>query len=262
MIHFEKFHGAGNDFILIDNRQNNIILTSKLVFNFCHRRFGVGADGLIELLPSSKKGIQYKMKYYNSDGEEGSFCGNGGRSFVAFANFLGLCEQKITFEATDGIHQAEILSSERDSWQISLEMKDVDILKKLDDNEYFLNTGSPHAVIFVHNTDLADVEGMGKMVRHQERFAPEGTNVNFVSAEKGIISVRTYERGVEAETFSCGTGVTASSIAASEYYNLSKNIIPVKTQGGNFTVQFEKKDQGFQNIRLNGPVKRVFSGKM
>lgn len=262
MIHFEKFHGAGNDFILIDNRQNNIILTNKLIFDFCHRRFGVGADGLIELLPSLEEGINYKMKYYNSDGEEGSFCGNGGRSFVAFANFLGLCEQKISFEATDGIHQAEILSLEGDSWQISLQMKDIDILKKLDDNEYFLDTGSPHAIIFVYKTDLVDVEGMGKMVRHQERFAPEGTNVNFVSAEKGIISVRTYERGVEAETFSCGTGVTASAIAAADYYNLSENIIPVQTQGGNFTVQFEKNNQIYQNIRLNGPVKRVFSGEM
>ncbi|MFA7107296.1 MAG: hypothetical protein WC154_08345, partial [Candidatus Izemoplasmatales bacterium] len=149
MIHFEKFHGAGNDFILIDNRQNNISLSSKLINEICHRRFGVGADGLIELLLSSEKGINFKMKYYNSDGEEGSFCGNGGRSFVAFANYLGVCEQKITFEATDGIHEAEILSSERDLWQISLQMKNVDILKKLDDNEYFLDTGSPHAVIFV-----------------------------------------------------------------------------------------------------------------
>lgn len=262
MIHFEKFHGAGNDFILIDNRQNNISLSSKLINEICHRRFGVGADGLIELLLSSEKGINFKMKYYNSDGEEGSFCGNGGRSFVAFANYLGVCEQKITFEATDGIHEAEILSSERDLWQISLQMKNVDILKKLDDNEYFLDTGSPHAVIFVHNTDLADVEGMGKMVRYQKRFAPAGTNVNFVSAAKGTISVRTYERGVEAETFSCGTGVTASAIAAADYYNLSENIIPIQTQGGNFTVQFQKNNQNFQNIRLNGPVKRVFSGKI
>lgn len=262
MIHFEKFHGAGNDFILIDNRQNNISLSSKLINEICHRRFGVGADGLIELLLSSEKGINFKMKYYNSDGEEGSFCGNGGRSFVAFANYLGVCEQKITFEATDGIHEAEILSSERDLWQISLQMKNVDILKKLDDNEYFLDTGSPHAVIFVHNTDLADVEGMGKMVRYQKRFAPAGTNVNFVSAAKGTISVRTYERGVEAETFSCGTGVTASAIAAADYYNLSENIIPIQTQGGNFTVQFQKNNQNFLNIRLNGPVKRVFSGEI
>lgn len=262
MIHFEKFHGAGNDFILIDNRQNNISLSSNLINEICHRRFGVGADGLIELLLSSEKGINFKMKYYNSDGEEGSFCGNGGRSFVAFANYLGVCEQKITFEATDGIHEAEILSSERDLWQISLQMKNVDILKKLDDNEYFLDTGSPHAVIFVHNTDLADVEGMGKMVRNQKRFAPAGTNVNFVSAAKGTISVRTYERGVEAETFSCGTGVTASAIAAADYYNLSENIIPIQTQGGNFTVQFQKNNQNFLNIRLNGPVKRVFSGEI
>lgn len=262
MIHFEKFHGAGNDFILIDNRQNNISLSSKLINEICHRRFGVGADGLIELLLSSEKGINFKMKYYNSDGKEGSFCGNGGRSFVAFANYLGVCEQKITFEATDGIHEAEILSSERDLWQISLQMKNVDILKKLDDNEYFLDTGSPHAVIFVHNTDLADVEGMGKMVRNQKRFAPAGTNVNFVSAAKGTISVRTYERGVEAETFSCGTGVTASAIAAADYYNLSENIIPIQTQGGNFTVQFQKNNQNFLNIRLNGPVKRVFSGEI
>lgn len=262
MIHFEKFHGAGNDFILIDNRKNNIKLTSKLVFDFCHRRFGVGADGLIELLTSSEKGINYKMRYYNSDGKEGSFCGNGGRSFVAFANFLGLCEQSFIFEATDGIHQAEILSSEKDSWQISLQMRDVDALKQLDDNEYSLDTGSPHVVIFVHKTDFADVEGMGKMIRHQKRFAPAGTNVNFVSAEKGIISVRTYERGVEAETLSCGTGVTASAIAAAEYYNLTENKIPIQTLGGNFTVQFEKKNQSFHNVLLNGPVKRAFSGEI
>ena len=201
MIHFEKFHGAGNDFILIDNRQNNLQLSNKDVYELCHRRFGVGADGLIELLISKETDVDYKMRYYNSDGNEGSFCGNGGRAFVAFANFLGLCNHNLKFEASDGIHDAEIIASDANTWEISLHMKDVDQVKQLDENEYFMNTGSPHLVIFVHKADLVDVEGMGKMIRHQKRFKPEGTNVNFASAANGKISVKTYERGVEAETF-------------------------------------------------------------
>lgn len=260
MIHFEKFHGAGNDFILIDNRQNNIQLSNKEVYELCHRRFGIGADGLIELLISNENDVEFKMRYYNSDGNEGSFCGNGGRTFVAFANFLGLCKQGLKFEATDGIHHAEIISSENNSWQISLHMKDVDQVKQLDDNEYFMNTGSPHLVIFVHKADLVDVEGMGKMIRHQKRFKPDGTNVNFASAANGKISVRTYERGVEAETFSCGTGVTAAAIAAADYYNLPETKIPIETKGGHFLVQFAKVNESYQNIVLTGPVVRVFSG--
>lgn len=261
MIKFEKFHGAGNDFILIDNRENNIQLTNNEVFELCHRRFGIGADGLIELLISDEKEAQFKMRYYNSDGYEGSFCGNGGRAFVAFANFLGLCQGSLIFEASDGVHHAEIIASETNSWEISLQMKDVDHVKQLDDNEYFMNTGSPHLVIFVHKADLVDVEGMGKMIRHQKRFKPDGTNVNFVSAANGKISVRTYERGVEAETFSCGTGVTAAAIAAADYYNLPETKIPMETKGGNFSVKFTKENECYQNIVLTGPVVRVFSGE-
>lgn len=259
---FEKYHGGGNDFIIIDNRFEKIILKSEQIHFLCDRHLGIGADGLIELLPPTNNQVAFKMKYYNSDGKEGSMCGNGGRSIVAFANHLGLIKKEVHFEAFDGNHFAKIDVCLNDEWVITLQMSDVNEVKELDENEYFLNTGSPHLVVFVHKASLVDVEGMGKMLRNQKRFAPDGLNVNFVSADNGIINVRTYERGVEAETLSCGTGVTASAIAAKKYYQILENIIQLKTIGGNFKVEFEQSNQKYSNVKLTGPVKRVFGGNI
>ncbi len=261
-ISFYKYHGAGNDFILIDNRLENIKFKNQEINFLCNRRLGIGADGLIELLPTKNPKATFKMRYYNSDGFEGSMCGNGGRSIVAFAHHLGIIKNDVVFEAFDGLHKAKINSFLDNEWQIELQMSDVTELKELDDNEMFLNTGSPHLVVFVHEVSLVDVEGMGKMLRNQKRFAPDGTNVNFVSADKGIIKVKTYERGVEAETLSCGTGVTASAIAAKRYYQLAENKISVHTSGGNFTVEFDENNSIYSNIKLTGPVKHVFAGKI
>lgn len=259
---FHKYHGAGNDFILIDNRSEKIKLSNNQIHFLCDRHLGIGADGLIELLPSKSETATFLMRYYNSDGLEGSMCGNGGRSIVAFAHELGIIKKEVVFEAFDGMHKAIVLSFSTNEWQIELQMSDVTKIKELDDNEFFLNTGSPHLVVFVHKVSLVDGEGMGKMLRNQKRFAPNGTNVNFVSADQGIINVKTYERGVEAETLSCGTGVTASAIAAKRYYQLAENKISVHTSGGNFTVEFEENKDIFSNIKLTGPVHRVFSGKI
>lgn len=259
---FYKYHGAGNDFILIDNRLENIHLTNEQIGFICHRHLGIGADGLIELLPSKNTHAHFMMRYYNSDGYEGSMCGNGGRSIVAFAHKLGIIEKNVIFEAFDGLHKAEICSYNENEWFIALQMNDVEKVNELDDNEFFLNTGSPHLVVFVHKVSLVDIEGMGKMLRNQKRFAPGGTNVNFVSVDKGVIHVKTYERGVEAETLSCGTGVTASAIAAKRYYQIAENIISVSTSGGNFTVEIEEHDGKYSNIILSGQVKMVFSGKI
>jgi diaminopimelate epimerase len=257
---FSKFHGAGNDFIMIDNRTKTCNLTSEQIAFLCHRRYGIGADGLILLETPATEGAHFTMKYYNSDGGEGTMCGNGGRSIVAFAHTKGICSPSYVFDAIDGLHHAQIVSNEEShSFDIRLQMQDVSTIEPVEE-DLFLNTGSPHLVVFVDNAKNADAVGMGRMLRHDPRFAPGGTNVNFISFAKGRVFVRTYERGVEDETLSCGTGITASAIAITEKLDLPLNSIDLDALGGSFTVTFDKTTEGYRNIWLQGPVKFVFEG--
>lgn len=252
-LHFYKYQGTGNDFVILDNRDGYFDASrTDIVKQVCDRRFGVGADGF--MLLENTPGYDFKMVYYNADGNESTMCGNGGRCLVAFAHKMGVFEKETTFLAIDGGHEASIKEG-----IVYLKMIDVN---EVEQNEQFswLNTGSPHYVKFVNNINEFPVFEEGKAVRYNERFKAQGTNVNFLEKiGENEIFVRTYERGVEDETYSCGTGVTAAAIVAS--YNGFKSPVKIKTLGGNLSVAFEPKaNGGFENVYLNGPAVLVFEG--
>ncbi len=250
---FYKYQGTGNDFVIIDNREaffpkNKVELVAKI----CNRRFGVGADGL--LLLENHPSADFKMVYFNSDGNLSSMCGNGGRCISHFAKYLGIISEKTTFEAVDGMHEAIV----KKDW-VSLKMNNVEKVTVFE-NHTFLNTGSPHHVEMVTHLENFDVFNNGRNIRNKI-YGKEGANVNFVEQnDDAIFSVRTYERGVEDETLSCGTGVTAVAIAMFESGKTSKNKITLKTAGGKLEVQFEKSGSGYKNIYLEGPATLVFKG--
>ena len=253
-IPFYKYQGTGNDFVIIDNRGGNFTQLSTVEIAYlCDRRFGIGADGL--MLLQLKEGYDFEMVYYNADGKEGSMCGNGGRCLVAFAKQMGVIDKTAAFLATDGFHEAKVLEN---GW-VELKMKDVDRIEKHPDHAV-LNTGSPHYIKWEKDIAKTAVFDEGKYIRNSPPFAKEGINVNFVQVHEDALSVRTYERGVEAETLSCGTGVTAAAIAASNEqagYQERKILTP----GGELKVKFERKsDSSFENIWLCGPAKLVFAG--
>jgi diaminopimelate epimerase len=252
---FNKYQGAGNDFVIIDNRKgifnpDDSILVNKL----CDRRFGIGADGLILISGSSK--YDFEMKYFNSDGFEGTMCGNGGRCSADFAIRAGIAGKKLAFKAIDSVHKAV---SEKGI--IRLQMNDVKE-PHLINGSYFINTGSPHYVIFKKDIKGLDVNTEGKKIRWDEEFAPEGTNVNFVEIVKNGIYVRTFERGVEEETLSCGTGVTASAIASVLSGHIDSKTVSVKTLGGNLSVSFNISGKVISDIWLSGPATFVYSGEI
>jgi len=255
IIPFNKYQGTGNDFIIIDNRNSFFNPDdSKLINSLCDRRFGIGADGLI--LISSHKDFDYEMKYFNSDGNESSMCGNGGRCAVRFASLSGIAGHKQSFLTFDGKHEALILND-----LVHLQMNDVRGFDVSDGN-YFLNTGSPQYVKFIKDLKDFDVYNEGKNIRWSDEFAPGGTNVNFVELLKNGIFVRTYERGVENETMSCGTGVTASAIASVLAGHFDTNIISVRTRGGNLSVEFKILKDKITEVWLCGPATFVFEGKI
>ena len=257
MQEFYKYHGAGNDFVLIDNRTKSFIIDSEQIKAICDRRLGVGADGLILLHSSDLQGVDFEMQYFNSDGFEGSMCGNGGRCIVAFAKQLQIIDNQTTFLGIDGLHTAEIISSEGNKSEISLQMTDVQEIKCFDDG-YFLDTGSPHFVKFVDNVCTINVLEEGKKIRYDSRFE-HGTNVNFVEIQgKNTIFVRTFERGVEDETLSCGTGVTASALVFASLNPELQDVI-IKTLGGKFSVNFNRNNK-FSHIFLQGETCFVFKG--
>lgn len=261
-IKFYKYQGTGNDFIIIDNRKKKFpISNSNLVAFLCDRKFGIGADGL--MLLQNKKGYDFEMVYYNSDGNPSSMCGNGGRCLVAFAYHLGVIKKKAKFLAIDGQHEAEIISKDGNALQVKLKMQDVTKIKKIK-NDLFLNTGSPHYIKFVKNLSSLNVFEEGKKVRYSNKFKKEGTNVNFLEFKNNCLHVRTYERGVENETLSCGTGVTAAALAYA-YLNDRKNIksLLVETPGGILKIHFNKiAQESFNDIWLEGPATLVFEGKI
>lgn len=250
---FYKYHGTGNDFVLIDNREGQFPKEdSEFVAHICHRRFGVGADGLILLENDSSS--DFKMVYFNSDGNLSTMCGNGGRCIVHFAKFLGIISTETRFVAIDEIHEASI-----DQDWISLKMADVEEIKVSEDF-VFLNTGSPHHVQMVENLKDYDVFSIGRDIRNK-LYGNEGANVNFVEkVDDAIFSVRTYERGVENETLSCGTGVTAVALAMFETQKTLDNKVILETPGGQLKVRFNKSELGFDAIYLEGPAKQVFKG--
>lgn len=257
MLHaFYKYQGTGNDFIIIDNRQEifNKNNTKHIAF-LCDRRFGIGADGLILL--EHHDALDFKMVYFNSDGNESSMCGNGGRCVASFARFLKIIDNKTTFQAIDGAHKA-ILEGNK----VSLQMKNVSTIKE-HKNYVFLDTGSPHHVELSNALQKLNIKEAGAAIRYSDLYGASGSNINFVKKiSDDTFAMRTYERGVEDETLSCGTGVTAVGLAMHYIGETEKNLINLKTQGGNLQVSFKKSDKGYNDIWLIGPATMVYKGKI
>lgn len=256
-VQFHKYQGTGNDFIIIDNYHNEpISLSTDQIKKLCNRHFGIGADGLMFL--NKKTGYDFDMLYYNADGNESSMCGNGGRCLVKFAHSSGIHKSEYHFTAIDGEHQAEIETN----GLVYLKMQDVHSVKQ-HGSYAILNTGSPHFVKFASNVENIDVVESGSGIRYSSEFEKEGINVNFVETlDEDKIYVRTYERGVEDETLSCGTGVTAAALLSAHNEN-GFNTVNVKTPGGNLSVEFNKvDDENFTDIWLCGPAIFVFKGEI
>ncbi len=254
---FYKYQATGNDFVMIDNRQNDFNGSNQaLIRKLCDRRFGIGADGLI--LISNDPLVDFNMRYFNADGKEASMCGNGGRCAVAFARYLNIFQgEHVTFLAVDGEHEA-YLSAE----VVKLKMIDVSKTEEIKEG-IFMETGSPHYVEFCSDIDQINVFEEGTKIRNSDIFGPGGTNVNFVEYKDEIVHIRTFERGVENETLSCGTGSVAAALAVSLKYRNDKKAYPLKAPGGNLVVSFEQKPDGsFRNIWLEGPASHVFEGKI
>jgi diaminopimelate epimerase len=254
-ISFYKYQGTGNDFVILDNRNLEYYsLTKKQIHFLCDRRYGIGADGLMLLNPHNE--YDFEMKYYNADGGESSMCGNGGRCLVKFAYDLGIIKSTYHFIAVDGVHEASV---EFDG-TVSLKMNDVDKVSYHTDH-YILNTGSPHYVRITDDVMQINVYKEGHNIRYSPQFEKEGINVNFVEQleARDRIIVRTYERGVEDETYSCGTGVTAAALISFHNEN-GFNRVEVQTKGGNLSVDYDKIGDSFKNIWLTGPAVHVFTG--
>lgn len=286
-----KYQGAGNDFLLIDNREGRTSLSACQIARLCDRRYGVGADGL--MLLETAPDVDFRMVYYNSDGSGGMMCGNGGRCIAAFAADLGIGpsgkspsgKASYLFTAADGLHQAEIIASSGLTRTVRLKMKDVHDIVSFGDpsvqptaavgrdgslDGYFLDTGTRHFVKFVHNLADYDVTGDGRTIRYSQEFAPVGTNVNFVEPVQGILNVRTYEKGVEDETFACGTGITAAAVALFHHISSGPEIprhfrdavgryadgrvhVDVKALKDNLSVDFRPVPGGAEDLWLTGP---------
>lgn len=253
IIHFTKYQGAGNDFIIINMMENEFVLSTEQIAKLCDRRFGIGADGLMTISKDAQS--DFYMRYYNSDGKEGSMCGNGGRCIAKFAYTHKICGRTTRFNAIDGFHTAEINDE-----KVSLSMQDVLQIKEYEDG-YFLNTGSPHFVRFVESINNINVKDEGLKIADEPRFAPNRTNVNFISSESGEWNIATFERGVEDETLACGTGSVASAIVI-HFSNRSKSEnIKLIAKGGILEVSFKKLEKKYSDVILSGPAVHVFDGR-
>ncbi len=257
-LNFYKYQGAGNDFILVDNRELSIDHHNpKLISTLCDRRFGIGGDGMMFL--QNREGYDFEMVYYNADGQPSSMCGNGGRCIVAFARHLNVIENETDFLAVDGPHYAKV--AESGDW-VSLQMIDVDTVQR-DAEAYVLNTGSPHYVQLTNDLAHKDVFAEGRAIRNNTTYLAKGINVNFVEPLDEGYFVRTYERGVEDETYACGTGVTAVALAMAQANGQTGTIsTPIKVLGGNLNIRFDYDGQKYSNIFLEGPAVKVFEGQI
>ena len=254
-LEFYKYQGTGNDFVMIDNRSETFPKdNTQLIERLCDRRFGIGADGLILLENDTE--TDFRMVYYNSDGNESSMCGNGGRCLVAFAKKLNVIENSTTFIATDGLHHATVSKD----GLVSLQMIDVDAIQTTPEFS-FLNTGSPHHVQLVEDLEHYNVKENGAAIRYSELYGKQGSNINFVKKiDDTTFSLRTYERGVEDETLSCGTGATAVAIAMNVLGKTDASSIDLNVEGGKLVVSFDKKEGHFTDVFLKGPAEFVFKG--
>jgi len=257
-IPFYKYQGTGNDFVVIDQRRKKYIDSTNvaLINNLCNRRFGIGGDGLMLLTKSKAECVDFTMTYFNADGNLGSMCGNGGRCLTAFAHSKKIFESHCVFDAVDGLHEANFNSDET----VSLKFIDVDTVE-IGDGFFVLNTGSPHYVVFVEDLNDINVFDNGQQIRYSERFAREGINVNFCQIlDTNKLRIATYERGVENETFSCGTGIVATVLSYS-IKSGNTNTVAVETKGGNLSIAFNKiNETRFNNIWLTGPAVKSFEG--
>ncbi|MFQ3350940.1 MAG: diaminopimelate epimerase [Candidatus Marivariicella framensis] len=255
IIKFYKYHGAGNDFIILDDREFNYSFSIKKIKEICDRKNGIGSDGFI-LLRNHKK-YDFEMIYFNSDGKISSMCGNGGRCIVHFAYFLKIIKSSTVFLAIDGPHEAQIISDSK----VILKMNNIDEILKFK-NYTFIDSGSPHHIIEKSKIDLIDVKQIGSKIRYSKIYSPNGVNVNFIKKTSSKeFMVRTYERGVEDETLSCGSGAVASAIAMHSKGRTSQNKIKIKTLGGDLVVSF-KFNKTYSGVTLEGPVKQVFKGEI
>ncbi|HEY5893957.1 MAG TPA: diaminopimelate epimerase [Chthoniobacterales bacterium] len=272
MLKFQKMNGAGNDFVMLDNRQNDLRLTSGQIARLCDRHRGVGADGVL-LVEPAQSGANFRMRYYNADGGEAEMCGNGARCFARFAQKVANAGSQLNFETQAGIIQAEI-TGDLVTLQMS-EPKDLKLNREVILSEgsikpgtaltvHSLNTGVPHVVVFVDHLDKVDVANLGAELRWHEAFAPKGTNVNFArQLSSHVIAIRTYERGVEAETLACGTGVVATALIHALVTNVD-GPVAVEVRGGEtLKVGFRKVgDHHFTDVTLTGPADFAFSGEI
>lgn len=253
---FYKYQGAGNDFVLLDNRKGLFDPSdTPLVKKLCDRRFGIGADGL--MLLQDTEDYDFEMLYYNADGAAGTMCGNGGRCIVSFAKQLGIVDRDAVFLAVDGVHHASV--SDGGGW-VSLQM--IDVMEVSSDGDaYLLDTGSPHYVLLVDGLEHYPVYAKGREIRNREEYRAKGINVNFVAPLEDGFFVRTYERGVEDETFACGTGATAAAMAMAVRDDMEGRIeLPIKVLGGDLRIRFHKEALHFTNVYLEGPATFVFEG--
>lgn len=255
-LEFSKYQGTGNDFIMINEADlSGIDLSKILIQRLCERRFGIGADGLIVI--RKHKQLDFYVDYFNADGSQ-SFCGNGARCSVKFAQEIGLIQNFTHFEAIDGPHEASIHAD----GSVKLRMSDVPGYFIEDEQTFILDTGSPHYVKFLKNLSDLDIVEFGKSIRYSPRFEKEGINVNICEFKDDILLVQTYERGVENETFSCGTGVTAVALAAALSEEQYSGISKIQTKGGNLKVYWNKNESGFEAIYLEGPAEKVYHGSV
>lgn len=245
-----KYHGAGNDFVILDFFDEEINLSALDIKNICDRNFGIGADGLIKIMKA--KSADFKMQYYNSDGNEAAMCGNGARCAVAFAFSKKYCKNKTIFEASDGLHEGEVLSCENKEYLIKISLNIENAPKRLPDGSYFANTGVPHNVRIYPNIGSLDVKILGAKFRNDKALFPEGANINFVEIQADKIKIRTFERGVEDETLACGTGITAVALVLNSFFDIQFPIT-IYAAGGKLRVLKEQ-----NKFFLEGPAAYVF----
>lgn len=255
IVNFYKYQGTGNDFIIIDSRNINFDLSENIIKNITNRKFGIGSDGVMVI--SNHIDHHFEMQFYNPDGSQ-SFCGNGSRCAVLFCFHMGICPRECTFLSNDGVHSAEVI----DDLNIKINIVGPVKLNKLSSEDFELNTGSPHYIKFVERLKIDDFITKSRWIRNSNEYIESGINVNFVSSNENGISMRTYERGVEDETLSCGSGVTAAAMAYGYKTNMESGKLSVSTKGGDLVVEFDRVNDEFQNIFLTGAAKFVYKGEI